>query len=280
MLLHRLIDAVSAHLVSVLPGGIAVSTLMPKVVAELPVVVLSVAAAEPLGAGIGGQPRGMVSGALPLNAAIDLADPVLRFADGESVELLAPDRLTLQLPHSPLVDADGGDIGPLAPGAVTLQRGAQVFTLVDGAPAAGQVQVDRETGSATFGAPLPGTGVLQAAYFVGRWEAASARFLATLQADVFAASAPALDALSRQLAEAMARQRVAGLSQVSPLDWGAMAAPGVPAGNTLRRVLSWRCRFEYDDPQVLTGGGPIRGVAVTLTPRPGAEPTVFTVAQP
>ena len=280
MLLHRLIDAAAAYLDGVLPAATIVSTLMPRVVAELPAVVLSLTAAESLGAGIGGQPRGTVSGALALNAEVDLTDPVLRFDSGESVELLSPDRRTLQLPHSPLVDADGGDIGPLAPGAVTLQRGAQVFTLVDGAPAAGQVQVERDTGIATFGAPLPATGVLQAAYFIGQWEADTARFLATLQADVFASGAAPLDTLSRQVADAMARHTVDGLSQVTPLAWGAMAAPGRPAGNTLHRLLSWRCRFEYDDPRILTGGGPIRGVAVTLTPHPGAAPTVFTVAQP
>lgn len=279
MLLHRLTDAVAAYLGGVLPAATKVGTTMPRVVADLPVVVLSVIDAEPLGAGVGGRPRGLTSGALALQVAIDLADPVLRFPD-ESVPLLSADRRTLQLPHSPLVDPDGGDTGPLAPGAVTLQRGAQVYSVVDGTPGPTQVQIGRDSGSARFGAPLPATGTLQAQYFIGRWESDTVRFTAVLQADVFASGGPALDSLSRHLAQALATHRVAGLSQVAPQAWGPMAPPTDPKGNTLHRRLSWRCRHEYDDPRILTGGGPIRGVAVTLTPRPGAAPGVFTVTRP
>lgn len=279
MLLHRLIDAVAAHLTAVLPAATKVTATMPRVVADLPAVVLSVIEASPLGAGVGGQPAGLTTGALPLSVAIALNDPVLRFG-AETVTLLSADRRTLQLPHSPLVDADGGDVGPLAPGAVTMSIGPTVITVVAGAPAANQVQVDRVTGIARFGTALPNVGTLNVTYFLGQWEADTARFTATLQAEVFANGAAALDTLSRQVAAALAGQRVSGLSQVAPLAWGAMAPPGTPDGTTLLRRQSWRCRFEYSDPRVITGGGPIRGVQVALTPRPGALPTAFTITHP
>ena len=278
MLLHRLIDAVTTRLTAALPS-INVGSAMPRVVADLPAVVLSVADAESLGAGVGAQPLGLTTGALQLQTSIDLASPVLVFPD-ETVQLLSADRRTLQLPHGPLVDPDGGDIGPLAPGAVLLRRGNTTFTLVDGLPGPGEVQVDRTTAIASFGSPLAATGTLQASYFIGEWESDSVRLLATLQADVFAAGAAALDALCRLLATTMESHRIAGLSQLEPSAWGAMAAPttpGTPGGTTLTRSIRWRCRFEYDDPRIVTGGGPIRGIAVTLAAHPGALPEIFTL---
>jgi hypothetical protein len=279
MLLHRLIDAVAPYLSATLPVGTAVSTLLPRVVADIPAVVLSVDTAAPLGAGVGGLAKGINTGALLVQVSIALADPVLHFGS-ETVPLLSADRLSLQLPHCPLVDADGNDIGPLTPGAVTAQRGAVVYTLVNAVPGPTQFRVDRVTGIAVFGAPLPATGSLSLAYFIGQWEADTARFSATLSADVYASSPAALDALSRSVAAAMASQRVSGLSGVAPLTWGAMATPIAPKGNTLHRLLSWSCRFEYDDPRILTGGGPVRVVSISLTPRPGALPTTFTVQRP
>lgn len=279
MLLHRLTDAVRSYLVSALPVGSKVGSVLPRVVADLPAVVLSVVEAEPLGAGVGGKPRGLSTGALPLQVAIDLANPVLQFPD-ETVPLVSADRRTLQLPHSPLVNADGGDAGPLPAGAVVLRRGALTYTLVAANPIGNQVRVDRVTGIAVFGNALPATGSLQASYFVGQWESDAVRFTAVLQADVYATGDGALDALSRQVAQAMASHTVVGLGQLTPQSWGAMAPPGTPAGNTLRRQLAWRCRYEYDDPRVITGGGPIRGIAVSLTPSPGALPANFSIARP
>jgi hypothetical protein len=179
-----------------------------------------------------------------------------------------------------LVNADGGDVGPLPAGAVVLRRGALTYTLVAANPIGNQVRVDRVTGIAVFGNALPATGSLQASYFVGQWESDAVRFTAVLQADVYATGDGALDALSRQVALAMASHTVVGLGQLTPQSWGAMAPPGTPAGNTLRRQLAWRCRYEYDDPRVITGGGPIRGIAVSLTPSPGALPANFSIARP
>jgi hypothetical protein len=278
MLLHRLIDAVAARLTAALPT-VKVGSAMPRAVADLPAIVLSVADAESLGVGVGGQPQGLITGALQVQTSIALADPVLVFPD-ETVPLLSADRRTLQLPHGPLVDADGGDIGPLAPGAVELRQGNVTFALVDGEPGAGQVRVDRSTAMATFGSPLAATGTLQALYFIGQWESDSVRLLATLQADVFAAGATELDALCRLLAGTMEAHGIAGLSQLEPSAWGAMAVPttpGAPGGNTHARSIRWRCRFEYDDPRIVTGGGPIRSIAVTLAPHPGAQPETFTL---
>lgn len=278
MLLHRLIDAVAAHLAVALPTA-KVGSAMPRANNDLPAIVLSVADAESLGAGVGAQPLGLTTGALQLQTSIALANPVLEFP-GETVELLSADRRVLQLPHGPLVDPDGGDVGPLAPGSVVLRRGNTTFALVDGVPGPGQVQIDRTTAIATFGTPLANTGTLQARYFIGQWESDSVRLLATLQADVFADSAAALDALCRQLATTMEQHGIAGLSQLEPCAWGAMAAPttpGAPAGNTTARNIRWRCRFEYDDPRIVTGGGPIRSIAVTLIPHPGAQPETFTL---
>lgn len=283
MLLYRLVDAVVTHLDAALPAATQVGSAMPRLVAEIPAVVLSLADAQPLGSGVGGRPRGEVGGALAVRAVIDLADPVWRFADGEAVPLLSADRRTLQLPWGALVDADGGDAGPLASGAVTLRRGALVYALVEAAPGPNQVRVERSSGIAVFGAALPATGSLGVEAFVGRWEVETVRFTATLQAMLFAGGAAALELLSRQVADAMSpasvAARVPGLSQVLPTGWSAMAPPEQPRGNTLARTLAWQCRYEYEVPSIPTAGGPIRGVAVALSPRPGAAPEPFTVAR-
>lgn len=283
MLLYRLVDAVVTHLDARLPAATQVGSTMPRLVAEIPAVVLSLADAQPLGSGVGGRPRGEVRGALAVQAVIDLADPVWHFPDGESVPLLSADRRSLQLPWGALVDADGGDAGPLAPESLTLRRGALRYALVEAAPGPNQVRVDRASGLAVFGAPLPGSGSLSAEAFVGRWEVETVRFTATLQATLFASGAAALELLSRQVADAMSPVSVAahlpGLSQVLPTGWSAMAPPEQPRGNTLARTLAWQCRYEYEVPSIPTAGGPIRGVAVVLTPRPGAAPEPFTVAR-
>ncbi|MEY4748474.1 MAG: hypothetical protein RIQ60_688 [Pseudomonadota bacterium] len=276
MLPHRLIDAVAAHLTAVLPVGSKVGTAQPRVVADLPAVVLSVSVAELLRAGLGNQVGGLTRGALALRASIDLANPGLQFGN-ERINLLSVDRRTLQLPHSPLVNADGSSSGALLGTAVLLRRGATTYTLVAGAPTGNQAQVDRVTGIATLGVALPATGTLTAEYFIGEWETDTTRFNATLVADVYASGAAALDTLSRQVAQALVNPPVTGLSQLAALGWPAMTPPVDPKGNTLWRPLSWRCQFEYADPRVITGGGPIRGVAVSLAPSPGALPDLFTV---
>jgi hypothetical protein len=276
MLPHRLIDTVTSHLVASLPAGSKVGSAQPRVVADLPAVVLSVSSAELLRAGLGAQVGGSSRGALALSASIDLANPVLQFGS-DRIGLLSADRRSLQLPHSPLVNIDGSSTGALLGTAVLLRRGAVTYTLVAGVPAGNQARVERSTGIATFGVALPASGTLTADYFIGEWESDTTRFNATLVVDVYASGAAAVDTLSRQVAQALISPKLAGLSQVAALGWPAMAPPLDPKGNTLWRALSWRCQFEYSDPRVITGGGPIRGVDVTLTPSPGAASSHFTV---
>lgn len=275
-MLHRVIDLLDAHLTARLPVGTKVVTSTPQLASDLPAVVLALRGCQPVGSGVGGKPRGVVEGALRVDADIDLASPVLSFPD-DTVTLLSPDRLVLQLPHSPLVNADGVTSGPLAIADARLRLGATTFALTAAAPAAGEVRIERDTGVCTFGAPLPATGVLDARYFLGSWEVDTIRLQGELVVDCFADSAAAVDTLSRAVAELLRRGAVAGLDECVASDWGAIDQPSPTFTAARRRSLAYRFRCELDEPLVATGGGPIRSVAVTLTPFPGALPTTFQI---
>lgn len=271
MHLGDVIDLFAGHLAAELPAP------QPRIGADAqatrPAVVLSIADALETPPGVGGAPRTLAQGALPLQAAIDLAAPLLVFPD-ETVNLLSADRRTLQLPHAPLVNADGSTATPLAAADLTVRLDGAPLAVVAGAPAAGQVQPERQTGQLRFGTALPPAGRIDAAYHLGEWAVETTRFAGSLQASVRTDTAAAAGTLARQVAGALARARVrplAGLVELAAAGFGAIES--APAGGFVQ-TLSWRFAVEREEPQVITGGGPIRRIDV----HSGTGPEDFSIA--
>lgn len=278
-MLPWVLDAFASHLAARLTG-VAVGVEPPALPASLPALVLSLDDCTRLSAGVGGQPRGRATGALPVEAAVDLAAPVLAFPD-EVVELLSPDRRQLTLPHSPLVDADGSADGPLTdPADARLRLGATEFTPVAGAPGAGQVRIERASGRCIFGEPLPATGTLVARYHLGDWDVETLHASGRLEVLCLASDSAGVDDLSRRVSAALARGAFTGLGQCDGERWQAIAPAATPA-NARARLIALRFRVELEAPLVGTGGGPIRTVAVDARLPAGAgQPPTPAASEP
>ena len=120
-------DALAAYLESaVSPAPALVGSTYPTVAGDLPAVVLSFGDVVQKLASVGRLPAQSESGALPVTTSVDLADPVATFPDA-TVLLLSIDRLTLTLPHGPLVAADGTTT-TFGPSDLEVSVGATSFT--------------------------------------------------------------------------------------------------------------------------------------------------------
>lgn len=267
------LDAVTTYLASQpLTPAVAAARIgagEPFAAGDLPSVVLSLESSERRSVGLGDRGE-VMRGALPVSVTIDLANPVL---PGEpSFTLLDPTRRILVLPHGGQVRVDGTP-GALGNEDLVVRQGATTFLVVQGAPAAGQVNADETTGTLTFGAPLPTSGTLQAQYFLGEWERRVERIAGVLRAEACAASAA--DAVSlgaslvRQLLAPAAREQVRLLLHLSVRQLGAAAhipAPtGVAAAATahFRRSATFGFEFQHLIDQPESSGGVIRQVPIT-----------------
>jgi hypothetical protein len=196
---------------------------------------------------------------------------------GEDVDLLSPDRRTLQLPHGAVVRASGDDTPPYAAGDLLVRLGPTTFAPVHQAPTATQVQLDIPSGALTFADPLPISGTLQLGYFVGLWELHVERFAATVHLDVAATDADAAETLSTAVESALTPERgvqQAGFRRLEPRALSAMAPiPGI--GGALRsRRLTYAAEFELIEPIIPSSGGPIRTVDVDSELDPIVVPSV------
>lgn len=266
-----LLDSMTAHLGGVLGAGTQVGVSRPAVAADLPAVALSLPQVDPSLPSLGGRPSSTRTGALPVLRQLDLADPVL-VVGLERVALLSADRRTLQLPHGPVVRADGSDVGPFSSADLTVRRGGTLFEPVAGTPGPGELRLDPATGEVVLGAPLPGTGVLELAYFVGQWEMRAERYGGALLVESFASSAAGVQTMSAAIVDAL-RQPVGGIAGLHRLDPAAVG-PIAPATLADARVrsLSYRFDFEHEDPVLPTGGGPIQRVDVVVEQARQAAP--------
>ena len=267
MHLGDVIDLFTGHLAAVLPAPLP--SLGSDAGAARPAVVLSIVDAAETPPGVGAAPRTLAQGALALTVAIDLASPVLVFPD-ESVPLLSDDRLTLQLPHTPLVNADGSSATPLGAADIAVSLDAQPLTVVAVAPAATQVLPDRVTGRLRFGSPLPAVGTVHATYRVGEWAVETSRFAGGLSAAICADTAADAALLARHVATALSRplsRGLAGLIELAATGFGAVAAAAPPAAGFVQ-VLTWRFAVEREEALITTGGGPIRRIDVQSGPGP------------
>src|SRR2546425_8535841 len=199
MALPSLLDALRTFLqTSLSPAPALVGDGYPIAPVELPAVTISLSDVSERLRGLGRLPAPTVTGALRVDTTLDLANPVLIFPD-EVVPLLSDDRRTVRLAHGPLVRADGTATQPFSGTDLRAVLGATIFAPVEGAPAAGQVQVLPDAGELRFAAPLPATGVLALGYFIGEWEVATARYQGVLTLEPFATDLAGVDALSRQI---------------------------------------------------------------------------------
>ena len=234
----------------------------PAAAADLPAVVLSLDEVHRLGAGLGERSLLITDGALPWQAAIDLAHPVL--ATDPGFRLLSPDRLTLVLPHGGLKQADGSD-GPLGAADLGVRLGATVFSVVDAAPADGQVRADPLVGVLSFGAALPATGMLQVRYVLGQWERRVTPIAGRLRVDIYGADAAAAAMLSAAVLDALGAAtgaEIRGLRKLALSQVGSIVATDPAHASARRRsaVMSFDYEHEIDRPD--SSGGVIRSLRV------------------
>ncbi len=268
------LDAVLAWLAgltgpaALLPAPALLGISEPAALTDLPAVVLSLDAAQRLGAGLGERAMLVSGSALPWAAAIDLARPVL--ADEPGFNLLSPDRRTLTLPHGGLKRADGSDGGDgsdskLGPADLSVRVGATLFTVVSAAPAAGQVRADAAIGQLLFGAPLPASGMLQAGYVLGQWERRVTPIAGTLRIDVYGADGAAAAALSgavlRALTDVSAAQ-IRGLRKLALAQIGPVAGTDAAHASARRRSALLAFEYEHEINRPDSSGGVIQRVAI------------------
>jgi hypothetical protein len=260
-------DALVAYLESTVePAPAVVAATYPTAAADLPAVVVSFSEVVPKLASVGRLPAPSETGALQVTTTVDLVNPVATFPDA-TVLLLSNDRLTLTLPHGPLVCADGTTTA-FGPGDLHVTVGASTFTVVSGTPLAGQVQPDPDLGVLRFGTALPATGTLVAQYFVGEWEVRVERYSGTLLVETFAADASSVDTLSLSVESALLDPPgtpLGGLSRIDPTSWQAIAEAGTDRAQARGRALAFAFDFELVQPQLGAGGGLINTVSVSVT---------------
>lgn len=262
MTLVPVVDALVARLRDELPDGVTVADAHPAAAGDVPSVAVSLLDASQRLQGIGRTPRGPRRGALAVRDRVDLTDPVLR-VDGDEVELLSPDRRELLVAHGPMVQLDGSEPPPLSGDDLTVVVAGEPVTVVTADPQPGQVRADAGLGRLLFGSALPATGTVIVDYRIGVWDVESVRFEGTLAVDVYDEDTAGTTALTRQVAEALARPPAA-FPRLRPASWGA-ASGFRPAQGPLRRAqrLTYAFDFDLEVPSLPTGGGIIRRVAVT-----------------
>jgi hypothetical protein len=265
--LAALTDALSGYLESTLePAPALVGGAYPTKAHDLPAVVLSCSDVLQQLRGVGSLPAASESGALAVSTTVDLAHPVATFPDAV-VGLLSNNRLTLTLPHGPLVAADG-TTATFSGADLHVTLGATTFSVVDQAPAAGQVQPDPALSVLRFGAALPATGTLSASYFVGEWEVRTERYQGVLLVETFAHDAAGVDALSRAVETALLKPTGApahGLNRIEPTAWAAIEEAGANRASARGRALGFTFDYELVEPSLAAGGGLISTVSVSST---------------
>jgi hypothetical protein len=257
------------------PVPVSVGVGEPEAANALPAIVLSLEASERLGNGIGERSQ-VMEGALPWQARIDLANPVL--AEDPTFRLLDGTRRLLTLPHGGLVRADGTS-GPLAGPDLTVRVAGALRTVVSGTPGAGEVSADPVIGRLRFGAALPAGGIVEVRYFLGSWEQTVTRMAGILRADVCAGPAEDVASLSDRMIAALmapaaraAIRRIVTLSPVSVSSIGKQESQPALRRRTAR--LAFNVEHEINAPE--SSGGVIARVRVLTDARVDLDPSKKT----
>lgn len=257
------LDALANRLASagLQPAPALVGSALPVAAAELPALVLSLDALRRQGAGLG-ERASLVTGALPVTARIDLANPVL--PDEPSFNLLSADRLRLVLPHGGWVKDDGSE-GMLSPIDLQVSVAGAPRTVVNAAPLADQVRPDAAIGTLLFGAALPAAGLVLATYRVGQWERRVQPIAGVLHIDVRAANGADVASLSAALLDALDSDsgRPSGLRKLAPLAVGAVALGDAAMAGSRGQALRFAFEYEHIIDRPDSSGGVIRQVPIT-----------------
>ncbi|UCD79870.1 MAG: hypothetical protein JSW26_00095 [Desulfobacterales bacterium] len=244
------------------PPMLSIGGGLPRLAEEVPAIAMSMDNVTVSGAGVGANATSVMVGALPITSTIDLADPVLRFPS-ETVDLMSGDRLSLHVPHGPLVKADGADSAPLEAADITIGIDGAPLTFVPGSPSAGEFSIDKDAGLIAVGDPFPAVGALNATYFVGRWEVETVRLSGVLHMDLFIRTIASVEDLTQQVFALLAKHSITGLRKIGVTAMSTIDAPVRPTGNTRTRRISFEFTYEHATPRIPTGGGVISGVDFT-----------------
>ena len=259
-LLDRFILMLNA--LALTPAPELVGAIEPVAAHELPALVVALEQGRRLGNGLGERSSLVTNGALRWRADVNLANPVLPAEP--SFSLLTPDRRQLTLPHGGLVRADASS-GALTATDIQVQVNGTPRTLVNAAPGANDFSIDHLVGLVTFGAALPGAGILQANYFLGQWEQRTLRSSGVLRLAVLASSADAVRDLSNSILTAVGDAPSAllpGLTQFSVAEIGTIGAADLPLANARRRVVRFTYEYEEDVNVPESSGGIIQRVSI------------------
>lgn len=272
MTVARLLDRIGAALstITTLPAS-AVGTADPIAPADLPSLTLSMIDISHTLTGIGSASGPSRTGALRLDRAVDLADPVARFTDGSTAELLSPDRTTLFLPFGPVVTFDGSEVEFLTGDDLQVAVNGTAMDVVTTGPGSGEVRGDTRLGTVHFGDPLPAAGSVTLGFFIGEWEVTVDRLQGKLNVDVYAASSTEVDSLSRQADGGLVPTpigTIAELKAISATSFGSIEPPDSIRGNARHRRLTYLVDAELEDLALDGGGGIIRSIDVTSIPGP------------
>ena len=265
MSLSRVVSALATHLgadmaspPALIGGGLPVES------ADLPTVTISVSDVQNQLTAIGASPAPTRRGALPVGQSFDLADPSVTFPDGEVVDLLSSNRLSLHFPYGPVVAADGTGVATLGPADISVAIDGGPLAVVAGDPGPGEVQAQPQLGIVNFGVELPAAGTLSVSFFVGEWEVHTSRYQGDVIVDVSADAFTSANDVSLDVEASLGRAEagaVPGLRYLRPVAIGSVAPVEIPA-NSRRRSLLYRFDFELEEPVLGSGGGVVGLVAV------------------
>ncbi len=262
------LDALLAYLaglsgpVALLPAPALLGISEPAAASDLPAVVLSLDGVRRLGAGLGERSLLITDSALPWQASIDLANPVL--PEEPAFRLLSADRRTLTLPHGGLKRADGSD-GLLGAADLSVRVGATVFAVVAAAPVGNQVQANAATGQLLFGAALPATGTLQASYVLGQWERRVTPIAGNVRLDLYGADGAAAVALSNAVLQALAgigAAQIRGLRKLALSQIGPVLVTDPAHASARRRTALLAFEYEHEINRPDSSGGLIQRVDI------------------
>jgi hypothetical protein len=265
---HAFLTAVAGYLeaADLAPSPALIGVVEAAAADELPAVVLSLEAIETARNGVGARATLITDGALPTQASIDLASPVL--PEEPAFSLLSADRLVLTLPHGGLVRHDGSP-GPLTAADITVSVSGTPRPLAAPPPSGDQVSVDPLVGRLTFAAPLPATGLVQVGYVLGQWEQRIERLAGTLRVDACAVDGPAAAELGAAVAAALlapaARRDIVRLLSIGV---ASLSSVGAPEGSLAlrRRTARFPFVFEQEINRPESSGGVILTIPVAATP--------------
>jgi hypothetical protein len=162
--------------------------------------------------------------------------------------LLDGTRTKLILPHGGLVQR-AGTSGPLSASDLVVRVLAVSRPVVAAGPTGNEVSADADSGTLTFGSPLPLTGFLDAEYFVGSWERRVTYLRGVARLDVCAASASAVVDLGEAALGALGILDAGSAQPLGVLALGLVSLSSVganePIAGGLRR-RSARIAFQYE----------------------------------